>query len=67
MARRVGCKPTTFIMRGQKVFTNRKNYIVQDTTSHSGGLWKMARSGDGLSGRKTRMGTYDHNLERIGP
>jgi hypothetical protein len=39
--------------------------ITQDTTAHSGGLWKMANSDDGF-GPGTRLGTYDYNLNWIG-
>jgi hypothetical protein len=67
MAARVGFTRTNFIMRGQTVFTNGKTFIVQDTTSHSGGLWKMARTVEGLGSKGSRMGTYDYNLEYIGP
>ncbi len=67
MASRVGYRKTNFVVRGQRVFTNGKTYIVQDIDSHSGGLWKMARTVQGLNAKATRMGTYDYNLSYIGP
>jgi RHS repeat-associated protein len=67
MAERLGYRPTNRRVRDQIVFTNGKTYIVQDTTSHSGGLWKMATSVERLSSKQTRMGTYDYNLDYVGP
>jgi RHS repeat-associated protein len=66
MAQRVGYRPTNYISRGEKVFTNGKTFITQDTTSHSGGLWKMANSVAELRAG-TRLGTYDYDLNRIAP
>lgn len=67
MANRLGYRPTNIFIRGQRVFYNGKNYIVQDIDSHSGGLWKMARTVCGLQSKETRMGTYDYNGNYIGP
>ena len=35
-------------LRGQEIFRRGRNYIVQDIDSHSGGIWKMARSPEAL-------------------
>jgi len=67
MAKRVGYRRTNYTSSGQTVFTNGKTYITQDITSHSGGLWKMARTVAELGSKTTRMGTYDHDLNYIGP
>lgn len=67
MAYRVGYRATTKFVRGQRVFTNGKNYIVQDIDSHSGGLWKMANSIRELGSKATRAGTYAYNLDYVGP
>jgi RHS repeat-associated protein len=66
MAERVGYRPTSYFSKGERVFTNGNNFITQDTTAHSGGLWKMASSPQGF-GPGDRLGTYDYNLDRIGP
>jgi RHS repeat-associated protein len=67
MAKRVGYRWTRFTSSGQRVFTNGKTFISQDITSHSGGLWKMARTVKDLGSKTTRMGTYDLDLNYIGP
>jgi RHS repeat-associated protein len=58
---------------GQLVFTNGKAFISRDVPSrttgstHNGGVWKAARSLEGLGSRDTRMGTYNRDLsDRIG-
>jgi hypothetical protein len=61
MAKRLGYRPTNRFIRGQRVYYNGKTYIVQDIDSHSGGLWKMAKSIRGLTNKKIRMGAYDYN------
>ena len=33
---------------------------------HEGGFWKMADSVEGLGSKRTRLGTYDMNSNRIG-
>lgn len=63
----LGYRSTGQTLRGEKVFTNGKQFIVQDTTSHSGGVWKMAKSPEALNSRTSRMGTYDEQLNYIGP
>jgi len=67
MANRLGYRPTKLISSGQRVFTNGKSFITQDIDSHSGGLWKMGRTVADLASKSTRMGTYDYNLDYIGP
>ncbi|MBO0440217.1 hypothetical protein JZO69_07570 [Enterococcus sp. DIV0869a] len=54
---------------GQPVFKNKKNnpkYITPDVDSHNGGVWKGADTLEGLGSKKTRSGTYDKDLKRIG-
>ncbi|WP_237712661.1 toxin C-terminal domain-containing protein [Pectobacterium brasiliense] len=41
-------------------------YITPDVDGHNGGFWKGADSVKNLGSRKTRSGTYDANLNRIG-
>jgi hypothetical protein len=67
MANRLGYRSTKFVSSGQRVFTNGKTFITQDIDSHSGGLWKMASSVANLASKSTRMGTYDYDLNYIGP
>jgi hypothetical protein len=55
-----------FYSHGKPVFYNGKNYITPDRHGHNGGVWKMAKTKEGLLSRKTRMGTYDSELNRIG-
>ena len=60
--------------KGQPIFYNKKTgtYITpdvgsgNDAGSHNGGVWKMAKSIEGLGSKSTRMGTYDRYLNRIG-
>ncbi|WP_187291017.1 toxin C-terminal domain-containing protein [Clostridium novyi] len=47
-------------------FKKGRKYITPDIDSHNGGVWKMADSIKKLGSRKTRMGTYDKHLNRIG-
>ena len=67
MANRLGYRSTSYRSSGQRVFTNGKTFITQDVDSHAGGLWKMARTTEGLASKSTRMGTYDYDLNYIGP
>lgn len=50
----------------QLVYKYKNKYITPDVDSHNGGIWKMADSVKNLGSRKTRLGTYNENLERIG-
>lgn len=55
---------------GQKVFKRNKGkgpkYISPDKDGHNGGAWKGASSIKNLGSKKTRSGTYDAELNRIG-
>lgn len=53
-------------VKGELVFTNGKTFITLDNTSHIGGVWKQAKTIKDLYSDKTRMGTYDALLNRIG-
>lgn len=59
--RRIASQKAPFNSHGQDVFTDGRRFITRDVDSHSGGVWKMFDS----AGR--RLGTYDANLNRIGP
>lgn len=48
------------------MFQKKNRFITVDVDSHNGGFWKMADSVENLSSKKTRMGTYDQFLNRIG-
>lgn len=69
MADRLGYGPAGRLrVKGQQVFTNGDDFIVQDIDSHlPTGLWKRAGSYEGLFSKRTRMGTYDYDLNWIGP
>jgi hypothetical protein len=66
LANYLGYRDTGRILRGQKVFTNGRTFIVQDTTSHNGGAWKIANSIEALNNRRTRTATTDALLNPIG-
>ncbi|WP_350019838.1 SAR2788 family putative toxin [Priestia flexa] len=54
---------------GAKIFYNKKGspkYISIDQDGHNGGAWKGASSIKNLGSKKTRSGTYDAELKRIG-
>ncbi|MFC5698277.1 toxin C-terminal domain-containing protein [Pseudomonas sp. GCM10022186] len=51
---------------GQAVYKKGGLYITRDLDGHNGGAWKMADSIKGLNSKRTRLGTYDVNLKRIG-
>lgn len=65
-AEKLGYKKTNYRSSGQPVFKKGNKYITPDVDQHNGGVWKMADSIKNLGSRKTRMGTYDKNLRRIG-
>jgi hypothetical protein len=50
----------------QPIFSNGKEYISQDVTSHNGGTWKKAKKMNDLNSKDTRSGTYDALLTKIG-
>lgn len=59
---------------GERIFYNKKTktYISQDIGSgdgsppHNGGVWKAAKSPEALNSKRTREGTFDANLKKIG-
>ncbi|EOA3012161.1 toxin C-terminal domain-containing protein [Enterococcus faecalis] len=68
-AERLGYKKTNECSHGQPVYKNTKGkpkYITPDVDSHNGGIWKGADTIKGLQSKRTRSGTYDGNLNRIG-
>ena len=65
----LGYKKTNERSHGQAVYKNSKGkpkYITKDVDSHNGGAWKGADSVKDLGSKKTRTGTYDSKLNRIG-
>ncbi len=68
IAEGLGYKNTGKRSKGQPVYYHKKNknYITHDIDSHNGGFWKMAKTINGLKSKKTRLGTYDKDLNRIG-
>lgn len=62
----LGYQKTNYRSHGRPVFTNGKNYISPDVDGHTGGVWKMAKTPEGLNKKSTRLGTYDSQLNRIG-
>jgi len=69
MANRLGYRAAGRLrVKGQQVFTNGDDHIVQDIDNHLlKALWKRGGSYEDLFSKKTRMGTYDYDLNRIGP
>ncbi|MGF7089301.1 hypothetical protein JOD24_003184 [Kroppenstedtia sanguinis] len=65
-AKKLGFKKTNYKSHGQPVFKKGNKYITPDVDQHKGEGWKMADSVKNLKSKKTRMGTYDANLNRIG-
>ena len=56
---------------GQSIFYNSKapknmRYITPDVDGHNGGFWKAADNVKNLGSRKTRTGTFDIDLNRMG-
>jgi RHS repeat-associated protein len=56
---------------GQPVYLNSRapfkiRYITPDVDKHNGGFWKAADSVKSLGSKRTRSGTFDENLNRIG-
>ena len=66
VAQQLGFKKTNFYSHGKSIFQKGNQFITIDGDSHNGGFWKMANSVENLSSKKTRLGTYDKNLNRIG-
>lgn len=66
LAKYSGYRPTGRFIQKEMVFTNGKQYIVQDTTLHIGGTWKIANSHNALASKTTRTSTTDALLTPIG-
>jgi hypothetical protein len=66
LARYLGYSRTNYIVKGERVFQRGRSYIVQDTTAHNGGVWKIAGSVDALSSKATRTATTDALLNMMG-
>jgi hypothetical protein len=66
IAEQLKFKKTNYYSHGQPIFKKGGIYITPDIDTHSGGVWKMASSIENLRNKKTRMGTYDAYLNRIG-
>ncbi len=66
LAKWLGYSKTNYRSSNQPVFRSGNNYITQDIDGHIGGTWKMSRTPDGFS-KQDRLGTYDHELNWIGP
>ncbi len=64
-AEKLGFIPTGQYSHGQPVFKKGNRYITPDIDSHNGGVWKMANSIKNLRNKKTRLGTYDANLDGL--
>ena len=74
-ANKLGFEKTKYRAKnGEPIYYNKKTktYISQDIGSadgsgpHNGGVWKQVKSPEALNSKRTRMGTYDMNLNRIG-
>lgn len=66
----LGYTATNYLSHGQKVYKRGKGkgpkYITVDKDGHNGGVWKGADTVKELGSKKTRSGTYDAELKRIG-
>ena len=62
-----GYQLTKLKSSGQKVYSNGKNWITPDITSHKWGIWKMfdKESKVGSTLKQDRLGTFDANLNKI--
>ncbi len=65
-AKALGFEPTGQFSHGQPIFKKANKYITPDIDGHIGGVWKMANSIKDLGSKRSRLGTYDKNLKRIG-
>ncbi|MDO4907795.1 MAG: toxin C-terminal domain-containing protein [Neisseria sp.] len=66
-AEKLGYIKTNYRTRnGAAVFKKGNSYISRDVDGHSGGTWKEASSPEKLNSDKTRNGTFDENMKRIG-
>lgn len=69
VAKELGYSKTNYLSKKAVVYYNKKGkpkYIVRDIDSHNGGSWKGASTVKDLGSKKTRSGTYDIDLNRIG-
>ncbi len=66
VAKDLGFRKVNERVKGQAIFTDGKRYITRDVDGHNGGAWKVADSVKNLGSKKTRQGTFDANLGRIG-
>ncbi|MCY7772165.1 SAR2788 family putative toxin [Bacillus haynesii] len=70
VAKELGYSATKYVSHGAKVYKRVKGkgpkYITRDKDGHNGGVWKGASSVKNLGSKKTRSGTYDAELRRIG-
>lgn len=69
VAKELGYSKTNYLSKKAVVYYNKKGkpkYIVRDIDSHNGGFWKGALTVKDLGSKKTRSGTYDIDLNRIG-
>jgi len=58
--RRIPSNKAHFDSHGQPVYSNGKNFLTPDWDGHNGGVFKM------FDKKGRRLGTYDHDLKRIG-
>jgi len=65
-AEKLGYRRINETSHGEAIYTDGRRYITRDRTGHNGGAWKMADSVRNLGSRRTRAGTYDAQLNRIG-
>ncbi|TDO30238.1 putative RNase toxin 21 of polymorphic toxin system [Kribbella sp. VKM Ac-2527] len=66
LAKTSGPRGAIYVVKGERVFQRGGSYIVQDTTAHSGGVWKIATSVKELGSKNTRTATTDALLNVIG-
>lgn len=66
LANKLGYKKINALSKGQAVYQKGNKYITRDVDSHIGGVWKMADSIKNLASKKTRLGTFDIDLNKIG-
>ncbi|WP_053072150.1 SAR2788 family putative toxin [Rossellomorea marisflavi] len=69
-AKDLGYKETNYMSKKASVYVRGKGkgpkYITRDIDGHNGGTWKGAPTVKALGSKKTRSGTYDTMLKRIG-
>ncbi|MCZ6162540.1 toxin C-terminal domain-containing protein, partial [Campylobacter ureolyticus] len=66
-AEKLGYKDTGILTkRKTKIYKNGNSYITRDLDGHNGGVWKEASKAKNLESKKTRNGTFDKDMNRIG-